>query len=1639
MAHIWVVFGASFRIGEASLPGPVHSGDGSNCVPEVVFRLGTCNPNGISDKAHFFRDSEVDILGVTETHLTGRGLKVFRGLLKSAAPQFKWFAHGKCVLPRGQVSDTGMWSGVGVISQWPTHSLPHDWSPPVFETGRICVTSSFIHGLWISGCVVYGTPCGPTHPQAKGTTNALIREALRRVLQLSGPRYVCGDFNHDAAQLEAVHEMKRAGFVDLQDLHLERTGIPPSATCRGKTRRDYCFVSPELIPMFRSCQVLDFDWSDHSSVVGTFSCEESDRWRFPWPVPDPIDWKSMPRRSEGVPVDFMAASSPSEAYALFWSQVEQEAVRVSLDTPSPLSHRCLGRGARSAPLATKFQVAPIRVGRSGDIKPSFLGLSQQHRQWFRQLRRLESYKRLVRRWTSVGDADHRVDLWNSIVNAAGFRPSFAGWWRLSGGRNSPLAAIPVVSPDFGAVEIIFEFLEGEFRTFEHHLRKHQSYAKKLGNGSSINALFKAVRRDPPAPVDLLSRSISSVISGIDEQDCAIELTDACSWVDNCPFVHAGVPFSPLVVTSDKLYLSSTQGFSIGDQVVQTQQTGKLQDLFDAFHAQWSLRWKRHDHVAASQWNQIMDFARSTLRPVSAVVPNLDLQAFRNLVRSKSKKTATGLDGVSAHDVASLSDTHLRSLLSLFQRAEHDGSWPSSVMAGAVRSLAKIAEPQTTGDYRPITILSLIYRLWSSFQARHWLRALNHSLHPLLCGNRPECSTGTVWRWILQEIEQARHINVPVSGFVADLVKAYNTLPRLPTLYAAKLMGISHGVTTAWAGALSSVRRHFAVRQSFSAGLDSSTGFPEGCAMSCVGMLILDELLHRWLQALSPSVCGLTFVDNWEVLVKDEQWLRPAFQRLEAFVSMLDLQLDRSKTYFWSTAPEIRAQLRTEGKLVRLSARDLGAHVVYSRQLSNKTVALRIQDLQPFWPQLAAASGTHDQKFRVIRSAAWPRAFHACAAVVIGRRLVGGLRAECLRSVKLNKPGASPLLQFCVEKDGTDPQQWIITETIRSFREASGACPVDGAIDVIVQGEVRYMPGTLHEVLYQRLQQLGWRVVQGTCVEDHIGRFDLLTVDWGSLLLRIHWAWTLAVAGKLSHRPSFEAFWRVDRLATMRGLRVFPDFDQGILRRHLNGSLLVNSVCCKWTSSGSDRCKLCGALDTLSHRLWSCVGTAALRDQLDGTTLSVVSSMPEVSSVHGWTLDSPFADVWRAYLVSLPASVPELVGVPPTDTIVDVFTDGSCHWPTEPDYRVAAFSVVLAPALCFDNPPGRFQILAASPLAGLIQTAYRAELMAFLTAISYAARYGWFVRVWMDCQSVITKYWKLVQMGLRLKPSSQHADLWGQILQIHNEVGSDRIQVVKVPAHESAEVAESSFEQWVVQGNSTADIAAKQANLAREPVVWRVWERHARAIHTNRYLGQSIREHIVRVAHLWAQSGEIEDAPRGQYSMYGSGARLPQLTWPLTDPLQLVGTRFVKYFGNDFANVVTQWFNELWSTQFPVRWVTYLQLFVIFQLQLGEVGVAKVNGQWIRFSQCPGSTPEQYHTRQLAKWFRLMLQQLLKDGKCKYVSATTRPWSSQLMCHIGCLGLPLRPELQQCSEKWLADHMDRPARGQGSTISVPLVG
>ena len=147
------------------------------------------------------------------------------------------------------------------------------------------------------------------------------------------------------------------------------------------------------------------------------------------------------------------------------------------------------------------------------------------------------------------------------------------------------------------------------------------------------------------------------------------------------------------------------------------------------------------------------------------------------------------------------------------------------------------------------MLGLLYRAWSTIHARYWLRQLDSIIDPVLFGSRAGCRASDVWRFMLDQIEWAQHTSEGVAGIILDLSKAFNTLPRYPTIACCG--------ENAW---------RFMVQGSLSRPVASSCGFPEGCALSCAGMLIVDQVFHAWMRAGNLMLNPVSYVDNWELIL-----------------------------------------------------------------------------------------------------------------------------------------------------------------------------------------------------------------------------------------------------------------------------------------------------------------------------------------------------------------------------------------------------------------------------------------------------------------------------------------------------------------------------------------------------------------------------------------------------------------------------------------------------------------------------------------------------------------------------------------------------------------------------------------------------
>ena len=110
--------------------------------------------------------------------------------------------------------------------------------------------SFYTPASWVSGGVIYGYPEGKLHHHARARTSAILDFAFAHLSQLPGPKFLCGDWNHTIDVLDIVPQLHAAGWVEAQDLFALRTGAAVSMTCKGVSRKDFLFLSPELARAF---------------------------------------------------------------------------------------------------------------------------------------------------------------------------------------------------------------------------------------------------------------------------------------------------------------------------------------------------------------------------------------------------------------------------------------------------------------------------------------------------------------------------------------------------------------------------------------------------------------------------------------------------------------------------------------------------------------------------------------------------------------------------------------------------------------------------------------------------------------------------------------------------------------------------------------------------------------------------------------------------------------------------------------------------------------------------------------------------------------------------------------------------------------------------------------------------------------------------------------------------------------------------------------------------------------------------------------------------------------------------------------------------------------------------------------------
>ncbi|CAE7670713.1 unnamed protein product, partial [Symbiodinium sp. CCMP2456] len=738
----------TFRYGEADHPGP---------SPAPPFSISTSNPTGLRAKEPHFMAWGPGIHCFSETQLSAVTLPAcrqqFRLCAREANRDVRVLSGAPAPL-RLNSQWAGSWSGVLQASDLPCRSQSLCWPSGLYESGRVMLAQHYHESTPLSVATVYGYPQGPTWPNARPQTDALLSVLTREVVLGShGFRVICGDFNHDLDSLQQCALWRAQGWIETQDLALRSWNQQPVPTCKNATRRDFLWLSPEAASLCTSVTPVEV-FQEHTTVLAGFSFPSQATVRTLWPLPAEMPWQDVQLddwHQNGAHRPVTAATS-DQWYARFATAVEQ-----SLDGFVPAFP-------------------------NGEASLRHDGLGAEVRRWFQQLRRLQSLWHAAKAANPAASAlEYRLALWTSIRQARGFRNGFPDWWltrpvKLVG---SP-ASMPDLVPDASVARQLYDDFRCNFRRLEDwHLRR-RTQVLDAKYDKSLAQVYKDLRDPAPEQVDSLQVRREYAILAVAPHGNQVHVEYP---LDSRGVSSWAIDGDPVRVNScdDDVCTLAAPARSDCAELEQVQTLSSVADLCSEFKSLWAPRWQLHSTKTASDWDRFLNFVRAFLPRHRLALPEISPDTWNRAVRRFKPRAARGPDGWARLDLLNLPPQRTCELLRFLAEIEaSEREWPTQLVVGFVCLLCKGNGRTDAQGFRPICLYSIIYRTWAGIRARQLLAALRSLLPSGLLGFIPGHESGE-----------------SLAGLSTDIRKCFNHLPREPLLSMAEQVGFPSGLLGAW--------------------------------------------------------------------------------------------------------------------------------------------------------------------------------------------------------------------------------------------------------------------------------------------------------------------------------------------------------------------------------------------------------------------------------------------------------------------------------------------------------------------------------------------------------------------------------------------------------------------------------------------------------------------------------------------------------------------------------------------------------------------------------------------------------------------------------------------------------------------------
>ena len=218
---------------------------------------------------------------------------------------------------------------------------------------------------------------------------------------------------------------------------------------------------------------------------------------------------------------------------------------------------------------------------------------------------------------------------------------------------------------------------------------------------------------------------------------------------------------------------------------------------------------------------------------------------KKVVSSLRDGSAPGVRGIPIAVWKNLPELYLELVAAMLNQVEESGVWPKELLHAYVAMIPKASGGSRPQDQRPITVLDVVYRVWSKGTITEWGPTLNQSyLGQAAMGFRAQTGTLHVAQLLsdLIALQKWRGKELWLVSF--DVEKCFPSLPWWAVFGVMQHAGV-HPHTVRAFRVYNSLRHRFRYGQVDGAEWSMANGLAQGCPASPDLLNMLFEAFHRW--------------------------------------------------------------------------------------------------------------------------------------------------------------------------------------------------------------------------------------------------------------------------------------------------------------------------------------------------------------------------------------------------------------------------------------------------------------------------------------------------------------------------------------------------------------------------------------------------------------------------------------------------------------------------------------------------------------------------------------------------------------------------------------------------------------------------